>query len=101
MTASQSAGHTTTAARAGHSRWWLGATTAHPAVILIRLVVGGIFVSEGIQKFLFPDALGPGRFAKQTPLPAPEVIAYLTGGFEIACGVLLILGCSPGWPPSR
>ncbi|MCI2418769.1 DoxX family protein [Saccharopolyspora sp. K220] len=68
------------------------ATTAPAAVILIRIVVGGIFLSEGIQKFLFPGELGPGRFAKQTPLPAPEFFAYLDGVFEIGCGVLLIIG---------
>jgi len=33
-------------------------------VILIRIIVGLIFLSEGIQKFLFPDLLGPGRFEK-------------------------------------
>lgn len=32
--------------------------------ILIRLMVGAVFASEGIQKFLFADALGSGRFAK-------------------------------------
>jgi putative oxidoreductase len=61
-------------------------------VLLIRLVVGGIFLSEGIQKFLYPATLGPGRFAHDTPLPAPALFAYLDAGFEIACGALLILG---------
>jgi uncharacterized membrane protein YphA (DoxX/SURF4 family) len=67
-------------------------TNAPAATILIRLVVGGIFLSEGVQKFLFPAKLGPGRFAKETPLPAPDFFAYLDGVFEIGCGVLLILG---------
>ncbi|MBB5157497.1 DoxX family protein [Saccharopolyspora phatthalungensis] len=65
---------------------------APKAVILIRIVVGGIFLSEGIQKFLFPVTLGPGRFAKETPLPVPEFFAYVDGIFEIGCGLLLILG---------
>jgi len=30
------------------------------AVVLIRLVVGAVFVSEGIQKFLFPAQVGAG-----------------------------------------
>jgi hypothetical protein len=34
------------------------------AIVLIRILVGWVFLSEGIQKFLFPDALGVGRFAK-------------------------------------
>ncbi len=67
-------------------------TRAPATVILIRIVVGGIFLEEGIQKFLFPAVRGPGRFAAETPLPAPTVFGYLTGGFEIACGLLLMVG---------
>ena len=33
-----------------------------------------MFLSEGIQKFLFPDKLGPGRFDK-IGIPAPEFFA--------------------------
>ena len=61
------------------------------AVILIRLLVGWVFVSEGIQKFLFPVALGWGRFAK-IGLPQPHVLAAVVGGVEIVCGSLIILG---------
>ncbi len=32
--------------------------------IIIRLMVGSVFLSEGIQKFLFPAVLGPERFVK-------------------------------------
>lgn len=39
-------------------------TSAPASVILIRLVVGGIFLSEGIQKFLYPAENGVGRFTK-------------------------------------
>jgi uncharacterized membrane protein YphA (DoxX/SURF4 family) len=67
------------------------ATGAPCSTILIRLVVGGTFLSEGIQKFLFPDALGVGRFVK-IGIPYPELMAPLVGVFEIACGTLLILG---------
>lgn len=61
------------------------------AVILIRILVGWVFVSEGIQKFLFPVALGWGRFAK-IGLPHPHVLAPIVGIVEITCGALLILG---------
>lgn len=61
------------------------------AVILIRLLVGWVFVSEGIQKFLFPVALGWGRFAK-IGLPHPHVLAAFVGGVEIVCGALIIFG---------
>jgi len=32
--------------------------------IIIRLVVGAVFLSEGIQKFLYPEIRGVGRFIK-------------------------------------
>lgn len=50
------------------------ATSAPSATILIRLLVGWVFLAEGIQKFLFPSALGVGRFA-QIGIPAPAFSA--------------------------
>jgi putative oxidoreductase len=65
---------------------------ATPApVLLVRLVVGAVFLSEGIRKFLFPAALGVGRFAK-IGIPAPEVMAPFVGVVEIVFGLLLIVG---------
>lgn len=61
------------------------------AVILIRIVVGGVFLSEGIQKFLFPNEVGAGRFAR-IGLPAAEALGPLVGVFEIVCGSLVLLG---------
>ena len=66
-------------------------TDASTAVVLIRLMIGAVFVSEGIQKFLFPDQLGTGRFTR-IGLSAPEVLAPFVGAVEIACGALLLLG---------
>jgi putative oxidoreductase len=66
-------------------------TRAPAAVVLIRLMVGAVFLSEGIQKFLFPAALGVGRFTT-IGIPAPEIMAPFVGVVEIACGFLLILG---------
>jgi uncharacterized membrane protein YphA (DoxX/SURF4 family) len=66
-----------------------GATTR--ALILIRLLVGAVFLSEGIQKFLFTATLGVGRFAK-IGLPAPQVLAPFVGVVEIVCGTLVIVG---------
>ena len=34
------------------------------AVVLIRILIGWVFLSEGIQKFLFPDTRGAGRFVR-------------------------------------
>src|SRR5437870_2668881 len=67
------------------------ATDAPAAVILVRLIVGGVFLSEGIQKFLFPEALGVGRFTK-IGIPAPEIMAPFVGVCETVCGVLFLLG---------
>jgi putative oxidoreductase len=67
------------------------ATEAPAATILIRIVVGGIFLAEGIQKFLYPGDFGAGRFAK-IGIPAPDKLGPLVGGVEIVCGALLIIG---------
>lgn len=64
---------------------------APAAVLLLRLMVGSVFLSEGIQKFLFPAAVGAGRFAK-IGLPSPEFLVPFVGTFEIACGALVFLG---------
>jgi putative oxidoreductase len=66
-------------------------TTAPPATLLVRLLVGAVFLSEGIQKFLFPDAQGAGRFTK-IGIPAPDVVGPFVGSVEIVCGVLLLIG---------
>ena len=66
-------------------------TRAPAAVVFVRLLVGGVFVSEGIQKFLYPEALGVGRFLK-IGIPAPALMAPFVGVVEIVCGVLLIVG---------
>ena len=64
---------------------------APAATVLVRLLVGWVFLSEGIQKFLFPETLGVGRFIK-IGIPAPHFFAPFVGVVEIVCGSLLILG---------
>jgi len=66
-------------------------TSAPRAVILIRLLVGCVFLAEGIQKFLYPGELGPGRFAK-IGIPWPKISAPFVGAAEIVCGALLVVG---------
>lgn len=68
--------------RAGNSAWGL---------LLVRVMVGWVFLSEGIQKFLFPATLGAGRFAK-IGIPAPQFTGPFVGAVEIVCGVMLIFG---------
>jgi putative oxidoreductase len=66
-------------------------TNAPRATLLIRIMVGGIFLSEGIQKFLYPSELAAGRFAK-IGIPAPEFMGPFVGGVESLCGALILLG---------
>ncbi len=66
-------------------------TNAPAATFLVRILVGSVFLSEGIQKFLFPAELGAGRFAK-IGIPAPDIIGPFVGGCEVVCGALLIIG---------
>ena len=67
------------------------ATDASAAIILIRFMVGGVFLSEGVQKFLFPSEVGVGRFAK-IGIPWAEVVAPFVGVVEVVCGALILVG---------
>jgi putative oxidoreductase len=67
------------------------ATSAPRPVLLVRLIVGAVFLSEGIQKFLFAADLGIGRFAK-IGIPVPEFTAPFVGFCEILCGILIVIG---------
>jgi putative oxidoreductase len=66
-------------------------TRTAKALLLIRILVGWVFVSEGIQKFVFPAQLGVGRFAK-IGIPFPHFMAPFVGSIEIVCGSLLLVG---------
>ncbi len=64
---------------------------APAATLLIRAMVGAVFLSEGIQKFLDPAARGAGRFVK-IGIPFPETMGPFVGGVEVVCGALLLAG---------
>jgi len=66
-------------------------TRAPASNFLIRLMVGGVFFSEGIQKFLYPAELGSGRFEK-IGIPSPEILGPVVAAFESGCGALLLAG---------
>jgi putative oxidoreductase len=61
------------------------------AIFFIRVMVGCVFLSEGVQKFLFSESLGVGRFIK-IGIPAPEIMAPFVGVVEIVCGALILFG---------
>ena len=60
-------------------------------MLLIRIVVGGVFLSEGIQKFLYPAENAAGRFAR-IGIPSPEVMGPFVGVVEIVFGTLIVIG---------
>ena len=66
-------------------------TKINISILLVRLIVGLVFLSEGIQKFLFQDALGIGRFTK-IGLPFPHFLGYFVPTFEAGCGALILAG---------
>ncbi len=60
--------------------------------VLVRLLVGlCVFLPEGIQKLVFADVLGAGRFAK-IGIPFPDAMGPFVGFVEIICGSLIVLG---------
>ena len=67
------------------------ANRATKAILLIRILAGWVFLSEGIQKFVFPDSLGVGRFVT-IGIPWPQVMAPFVAVVEIVCGTLLLIG---------
>jgi putative oxidoreductase len=74
----------------GHSIMMANSYTDNRS-IFARIIVGLVFLTEGIQKYLFPALLGTGRFEK-IGFTDPSFWAYFTGTFEIVCGTLLLLG---------
>jgi len=66
-------------------------TLSDNKIVIIRVIVGLIFLSEGIQKYLFPELLGTGRFIK-IGFTDPAFWAYFAGTFEIICGTFILFG---------
>lgn len=73
-------------------KWKIRLFKSNPtrSFIIIRLIVGLAFLSEGIQKFLFPETVGAGRFEK-IGFDNPEFWALFVATFEIVCGTLVLL----------
>jgi len=64
-------------------------------MILIRVMVGLVFLLEGILKFVRPEDIGAGHFAA-IGLPFPEILAPLVGGVEISGGMAILLNFYAG-----
>ena len=66
-------------------------TNAPRSVILIRIVVGWVFLSEGVQKFLYAAENGAGRFSR-IGIPYADVMGPFVAVVEIVCGTLIVFG---------
>lgn len=60
------------------------------SIILVRLAVGLIFLTQGLLKFTDP-AMGVQRFTR-IGFPWPGFTAHFVGTFEVVCGGLVLLG---------
>jgi len=60
------------------------------SIVLIRLAVGLIFLTQGILKYTDRN-MGVVRFTR-IGFPHPYFTAHFVGTFEIACGFLLLIG---------
>ena len=68
-----------------------GSNAGRRQPILIRLMIGLVFLTEGILKFMYPDEFAAGRFAR-IGIPGAEVAGPFVGGIEVLCGGLVLLG---------
>lgn len=71
-------------------------STAAGWIILIRLTLAMVFIPEGIQKLLFPEILGAGRFIA-IGIPYPQLMGPFVGYVEIICGSLILFGIATRW----
>ncbi len=63
---------------------------APASILLIRLAVGLIFLTQGILKYTDGN-MGVVRFAR-IGFPHPYFTAHFVGAFEMVCGFLVLLG---------
>src|SRR3990167_653650 len=70
--------------------WWVSPGEAAWS-IFVRLSLAGVFIPEGLQKLIFPDVLGAGRFAR-IGIPSPEFFGPLVGVLELLAGIMFLVG---------
>ena len=64
-------------------------------LLLVRIIAGIIFLTEGTLKFVYPGELGAGRF-EHIGLPVPHVLAPIVAALEIAAGAALLFNVYAG-----
>ena len=73
------------------NNWLLHPPVAgYKEILILRLMAGGVFLWEGMLKFVYPNQ-GVGRFTK-LGFPMPEFTAHAVATCEIVGGLLLIFG---------
>ena len=71
--------------------WFMNPPTDGPkSTLILRLMAGGVFLWEGILKFVYANQ-GVGRFTK-LGIPSPHLTATFIGYLEIVGGLLLLTG---------
>ena len=72
-------------------KWLVNPPTQGPnSTLLLRIMAGGVFLWEGILKFVYANQ-GVGRFTK-LGMPIPHLTADFVGCLEIVGGLLLLCG---------
>ncbi len=71
-------------------------TNASQWVIFIRLSLAAVFIPEGMQKLIFPEILGSGRFTA-IGIPYSELMGPFVGNVELICGLMLLFGFAVRW----
>jgi uncharacterized membrane protein YphA (DoxX/SURF4 family) len=64
-------------------------------MILVRAIVGLVFIFEGVLKFALPAEFGAGSFAA-IGLPFSHILAPAVGGVEIAGGLAVLFNFYAG-----
>lgn len=65
---------------------------AQCSAMLVRVVVGIIFVLAGIQKLFYGGAAGVAGMLSGVGIPLAKPLAYLVGTVELLGGLMLIVG---------
>jgi len=58
-------------------------------MMLVRIIIAVVFITEGALKFIYPGELGAGRF-EHIGIPYPHILGPLVGGVEIAAGAAVL-----------
>jgi putative oxidoreductase len=66
-------------------------TDDRKTTILIRIVVGIVFLSKGLLKFIFPALRGAGCF-ESIGIPSPMILGYFVGTFEVLYELFILIG---------